>query len=820
MAEEVDTDAVFARAAALLNRDERLDEDYDEPVQLSCELVGGSGAMPPTPKTKAPSWGGAQAPRPKRTDDAVLEAPRGKVLPSLHELSQQPVLSLQKNPPPAVPKAPKAKVLPPAESRKATLSAIDAAFPSLSGEEQRMVARAVAMLDDPGPSGAGSPTRAPLRNPRRKVPVQRHRPTSSVSQAQVLRVGTAGGEAPADGNRTRSAPPHGVGGAELEDETADSARLHALQQQAREALASAGEAARLGEPFGAPATPSSLGGGGSATTSPLRLACASAWDPAEVDALGGGMGQGAAAAAAAAQQRVRQTKLAEQRRREEAAAAAVAKEVVAKEKALRADGFREEAKRRTANRRRDELAARELEAAAVLKEKRAADERQQEQARAAAETRREMAAANAARRADQRARQDLAKQQRDAEAAEAAARSHVEGAQLQAKALARVRERRRKMAEEEARAEALGEIDALAEARPKREMQEKAKAQRQVAARRLRERKLQEEAGAPSDGFVAGAVHDEEEPAWTSNVPRARPGSGGSRRGSDVWSEPFSLEPPSEACWRPTDDLFGGGVDVGFKMMDDAGESAPPARAPGGVAHGVGAARRPPQGGKGGARPAKGGGAALAGRRAAAAHEPPLGILDGRAATRAPAQPAPRRQPAPQPARPRPAERPAEHPPEKPTSWAGAALTEHAVPHAVQPELHASPVRRSQEDWGNFDDTRVHRARESEAPQLMKQYSGEAEPAQVLTLASRHQSGRGSPRHDSPDDDEVMQAAIQQSIARQAAVREAQSRETQRPVAIVTAAKPKPAGEGAKPAKKTKTPVWRRAPVPLDRPLE
>ena len=69
-------------------------------------------------------------------------------------------------------------------------------------------------------------------------------------------------------------------------------------------------------------------------------------------------------------------------------------------------------------------------------------------------------------------------------------------------------------------------------------------------------------------------------------------------------------------------------------------------------------------------------------------------------------------------------------------------------------------------------------------------------------------------------DDEVMQAAIQQSIARQAAVREAQSRETQRPVAIVTAAKPKPAGEGAKPAKKTKTPVWRRAPVPLDRPLE
>ena len=215
---EVDL-AAFERAAALLRRDEHLDDDdaYGEPLSTEAPSARGSGAATGARRRAAaaaaprvPLKGRRQGPN-SNTDG--FTAPPGKVLPTLAELSQRPSLAelshLDLPQKMAAPARAGRRAAAPAEQRKAVLRALDAALPSLDDESARLVARARALLDshgaDPAVTGVASPARRQPKASRSEAPP---RPTARSAPA------SSGGGADADASLSA----HDVGDAELAEE--------------------------------------------------------------------------------------------------------------------------------------------------------------------------------------------------------------------------------------------------------------------------------------------------------------------------------------------------------------------------------------------------------------------------------------------------------------------------------------------------------------------------------------------------------------------------------------------------------------------------
>ena len=127
--------SAFERAAALLNRNEHLDDTYEQ-WQKKTQPRGGAGrrqiTVPPPPR------------RPRKPAHPEFEPPPASTpLPSLAELSQSDILNLKKST--HVPRAGRragAVPLSADESRKAAMSTMEAALPSLDEESARLVARA------------------------------------------------------------------------------------------------------------------------------------------------------------------------------------------------------------------------------------------------------------------------------------------------------------------------------------------------------------------------------------------------------------------------------------------------------------------------------------------------------------------------------------------------------------------------------------------------------------------------------------------------------------------------------------------------------
>ena len=118
----------FARAQALLNRDERLEDDLPPMEALSCcDSYGGTRSSPARSAASSKRSPGHHA------------AASNRPLPSLSELSQKPVLDMQK---PAHPRLPRRRQVSPEQKRRETLLALEAALPSLDDEDARLVARA------------------------------------------------------------------------------------------------------------------------------------------------------------------------------------------------------------------------------------------------------------------------------------------------------------------------------------------------------------------------------------------------------------------------------------------------------------------------------------------------------------------------------------------------------------------------------------------------------------------------------------------------------------------------------------------------------
>ena len=107
------------------------------------------------PAPVAPASRSAPASRPapasRRLGERRQRLTRGRRLPSLAELSQQPILDIARRPaavPP--PRGVRHAVASIAETRKAAMSTMEAAMPSLDEESARLVARAHALLDSRG----------------------------------------------------------------------------------------------------------------------------------------------------------------------------------------------------------------------------------------------------------------------------------------------------------------------------------------------------------------------------------------------------------------------------------------------------------------------------------------------------------------------------------------------------------------------------------------------------------------------------------------------------------------------------------------------
>ena len=135
--------SAFERAAALLARNEHLDDDGPPPPKSGVsKQPGGASKQPPSRRPRPP-------PAPRKPPSAVTDTPPAN-LPSLSELSQTTILDKPK----AANHGRRAGGAKPpvsaAESRKATMNAMDAAMPSLDEESARLVARARALLDSNG----------------------------------------------------------------------------------------------------------------------------------------------------------------------------------------------------------------------------------------------------------------------------------------------------------------------------------------------------------------------------------------------------------------------------------------------------------------------------------------------------------------------------------------------------------------------------------------------------------------------------------------------------------------------------------------------
>lgn len=202
----------FARAQQLLSRKEDLAE-LPPMAPLASMQADGSPKRRSTKPAAAPQPAAARR-RPAPQKEFALPADHGP-LPSLSQLATESVgqelLFLQKpNPTSRRPLRPRA---PPEESRRAALSAIDTAMPSLDDDSAQLIARARALID--GSAGAEGLTQAPGRpGATSSASLQRRqrRPASS-ARLQTLpeRTGPAAASAAGGGAaaaaRIRTAPP-------------------------------------------------------------------------------------------------------------------------------------------------------------------------------------------------------------------------------------------------------------------------------------------------------------------------------------------------------------------------------------------------------------------------------------------------------------------------------------------------------------------------------------------------------------------------------------------------------------------------------------
>ena len=205
----------FARAQQLLSRKEDLDELPPMAPLSSMQPDGPSPKRRPTKQAAAPAPAAARR-RPAPQKEFALPAHHGP-LPTLSQLATESVGQelqfLQKpNPTSRRPLRPRA---PPEESRRAALSAMDTAMPSLDDDSARLIARARALIDDSGGGATEGLTQAPSRpGAASSASLQRRqrRPASS-ARLQTLpeRTGSAAASAAGGGAaaaaRIRTAPP-------------------------------------------------------------------------------------------------------------------------------------------------------------------------------------------------------------------------------------------------------------------------------------------------------------------------------------------------------------------------------------------------------------------------------------------------------------------------------------------------------------------------------------------------------------------------------------------------------------------------------------
>ena len=204
----------FARAQQLLSRKEDLDELPPMAPLSSMQEDGPSPKRRSTKQAAAPKPAAARR-RPAPQKEFALPAHHGP-LPTLSQLATESVGQelqfLQKpNPTTRRPLRPRA---PPEESRRAALSAMDTAMPSLDDDSAQLIARARALIEDSG-AGTEGLTQAPSRpGAASSASLQRRqrRPASS-ARLQTLpeRTGPAAASAAGGGAaaaaRIRTAPP-------------------------------------------------------------------------------------------------------------------------------------------------------------------------------------------------------------------------------------------------------------------------------------------------------------------------------------------------------------------------------------------------------------------------------------------------------------------------------------------------------------------------------------------------------------------------------------------------------------------------------------
>ena len=498
--------AAFARAAALLQRDEHLDDFVPSPPRSSylteqkqqrrraTAKSSGYGQQQPVPRRRQPS-----------TDADQLSDPSAAAqLPSLAELSTTPVLDLQKVlAPPRAGRRAAAPIPSGEEGRKAAMTAMEAAMPSLDEESARLVARACALID-----GTDSAARSPMhRSPaRRGGGAQKARASTRSAPARgPPTCGSSGCQDAIDFAPIVVDDIEGVGvrdeSGAAEDNSAEdaaaaaAARARELSRQAAEAVSSAVAAAEAADAVRSPGSASSYGrdfGAGGGFVMPT---------------FGGSSGSPERAArfergAEGAQQRVRQARLAEEKAKQ-AEREAAEQTAAAQADAARVAAFQSDVQKRAAMRKREEE-RQQREAAAAAEEAAAREARKSEQAREAEEVRRSLAQAIAARRAVAKQREIEQQALKEAAAQQAKVRNEAEGAKLQAAALARVRERRRQEAVQRGQEQVESELEFLARAPKLSEGQARAKEHRAAAADRLRLRRERELSGSAEDGFLRG----------------------------------------------------------------------------------------------------------------------------------------------------------------------------------------------------------------------------------------------------------------------------------------------------------------------------
>ena len=208
----------------------------------------------------------------------------------------------------------------------------------------------------------------------------------------------------------------------------------------------------------------------------------------------------------AAAWRVRQARVAKEEQRVSEQKEAVLREAEEQAKAARVAEFQLEVKRRNAARQREKRLASEREAAEARERASDREARMREQAERAEAARRELAQQLAHKRANARRAEQHHEQLRQAEQVALKQRSCAEGAQLQAAAIARVRERRKQAAEQREQHEVQEELNFLAHHPEKLTAQARAREQRSAAVERLRMRKCREETGEEKEPAVDDAA--------------------------------------------------------------------------------------------------------------------------------------------------------------------------------------------------------------------------------------------------------------------------------------------------------------------------